>query len=156
MVSTLMHLVWSASAARFAGIRNLERFLFFGTLLDLDFILNLFFMRPIDHRDYFHNVFFIFAILFAIWLMEKKKKNAELLKSASLAFFLHILLDLFDGTGVPIFFPLSSERILIYPIGAAYNFPLKLFWEGNIYFTSFSVLILFSAIYLKKHNLNKK
>ncbi len=146
MVSTLMHLVWSTTLSRVLKVRNVIQFLFFGIMLDFDFILDFLWERPIDHRDYFHNIFFIVFLLSTLWIWNQKKKDNELMKSVSLALSLHILLDFFDGFGVPLFFPLSSERILLYPVGQAYEFPLKLFWEGNIYFTIASLAILAAVL----------
>jgi len=146
MVTTFMHLVWSTTLGQVMNIKNLVRFLFLGIVLDFDIIPNLFWPRPIDHRDYFHTVFFISVILLAIWLYKRSDKNDELLKSASAAFSLHILLDLFDGNGVPLVFPLSAERLLVYSIGEAYAFPLKLYWEGNIYFAAVSVALLLAVV----------
>ena len=153
MVSTLMHLVWSATFSKILRIKNVARFLFFGIILDFDFILDFFWKRPIDHRDYFHNIFFIIFLLSILWLWNRKKKDNELMKSATLALSLHTFLDFFDGAGVPLLFPLSTERILLYPLGQNYVFPLKLVWEGNIYFTIVSITIMFAVLY--KHR-NKK
>ncbi|MBU4246005.1 MAG: metal-dependent hydrolase [Nanoarchaeota archaeon] len=151
MVSTLMHLVWSLTFSKILRIKNVARFLFFGILLDFDFILDFFWKRPIDHRDYFHNIFFIIFLLSALWLWNRKKKDNELMKSAAWALSLHTFLDLFDGVGVPLFFPIWSERILLYPLGQNYIFPLKLIWEGNIYFTVISLVILFIVLHTYKH-----
>lgn len=146
MVSTVMHLVWSLALSRLMGIKNVLRFLFLGIFLDFDF---LFYSAGLstDHRIYFHNIFFISVTLMLIFFTASKaQKYHELFKSASAAFSLHMLLDFFDGFGVPLFYPLSSERILIYPVGQPYEFPLKLFWEGNIYFTIASFAILAAVL----------
>ncbi len=148
MVSTLMHLVWSLTFSKITRIKNVSRFLFFGILLDFDFILDFFWMRPADHRDYFHNIFFILLVFFALWLWNREKNDNELIKSAAFAFSIHIFLDFFDGRGVPLLFPLSSERILLYPLTEAIVFPLKLVWEGNIYFTIISLAIMFIVLYV--------
>ncbi len=147
MVSTLMHLVWSTTFSKMLHIKNAVRFLFFGILLDFDFILDFFWKRPTDHRDYFHNIFFVLLLLSALWVWNRRKRDDELLKSAAPALSLHIFLDFFDGAGVPLFFPLFPERILLYSIGHTYVFPLKLVWEGNFCFSSASFLIMLAALY---------
>lgn len=150
-----MHLVWSLAFSKILKIKNVLRFLFFGIMLDFDAILDFFWRRPIDHRDYFHNVFFIIFLISVLWLWNRQKKDPELMKSAGVALLIHIILDAFDGSGVPLFFPLSPGRILLYPIGQNYAFPVKLVWEGDIYFTVASFLIMFGVLYLYRNNRRK-
>ena len=143
MVSTLQHIIWGIilfrcielfSGSKFSYI-TLAFFIILTLIPDSDFGIFLFHKNSVDHRTYFHNLFstvligFMGSVFMPLFL-------------SFMAVFLHLLLDLFDGRGIPMFFPFSKKRQIIYKVGQEYEFPIKLVYEGNPYLTSFSIIAL--------------
>jgi len=139
MVSTLMHLVWGYVIGSVVGVEDLASFILLCIVLDLDFSMGII-TRDLDsHRYYLHN---IFSAGITILLLASIFPISQVLA----AVFSHLLLDLFDGDGIPLLFPITRKRYLVKRITYKREFPIKLVWEGNPYFTFFSFSLFFLAL----------
>ena len=138
MVSVLNHVLWGIIVYKVFSFEGLLLFLFFTILPDFDYLIYRI-LKNYFHRVYFHNIFVISVLSAVVYFLFG---NVDYV----VALFLHILLDLFDGEGVPMLFPFTEKRFLIYPVGAALPLPAKIFWEGNIYFSLLTFILVFLTI----------
>ena len=140
MVSTLLHFVWGIIFARTLNL-NMLFFLFFTQILDVDFFIGYFKNDTKNHRKYFHNIFFITLLTLAGSLFFP-------FEIVIIALLVHILLDLIDEVGVPLFYPFSDKIFLIHKFAFNLPFPQKLIFDGNMYLSFFSFFILMISFIL--------
>jgi membrane-bound metal-dependent hydrolase YbcI (DUF457 family) len=110
-------------------------------ILDLDFLIGFLKGRPHEHRYYFHNIFgvFIIALITSLFLPVIE----------TLAIIVHLLFDMIDGEGVPLFYPLSKNKYLLLKVGKdGILFPKKVFWEGNKYFSAITLTVFIVSVLL--------
>jgi len=155
MVSILSHLLISSSIYYLLNFKSKHRLInyifcmLFAILPDFDYVLYLVF--PIGngalwHRVYMHNVFVFLLLVFFVFLVNFRFNGAYFSTGNFAVYYgLHIFLDLFDN-GVPLFFPLGESFFLIKQIGQYVGFPMKLIYEGNIYFSIFVMFLYVSSL----------
>lgn len=150
MVSTLSHLLFGSSVYFFINLRKKLSFtnylfcLLFSLVADFDYIAYLFFpvgSSALYHRVFFHNIF-TFMVFFVFVFFLNLKFNGRYFSNVDFIVFygLHLLLDLFDN-GVPLLFPFVARFFLLIQVGRYIGFPLKLIYEGNIYFSIFVIFL---------------
>ena len=93
------------------------------------------------HRLLLHNILAVgilsLAILMSNYIFRKRFFSAM---GFVVFYSLHIILDMFDN-GVPLLYPVSRHLFLIFQIGDYVGFPLKLVYEGSLYFSLFGIIL---------------
>ncbi len=128
MVATLTHFIYGALGWEIFDFNiSIWIALLLSQVPDFDFIIGAFAKDYDGHRKYFHNVFVLSMLITIIGYFVGFWP----------AFFfigLHIFLDLLDSDGVPLFYPFSKKKYLIYEVGHQRKLPEKIFWDGTWWF----------------------
>ncbi len=134
MVATLTHFIYGALGWKTLNFDiSIWMALLLSQLPDLDFIIGIFTKDFRLHRRYFHNVFVFALMVFAA---------GYFVGFLAALFFigLHILLDLIDSEGVPLFYPFTKKNYLIYEVGHERKLPEKIFWDATWWFVIVAVI----------------
>lgn len=135
MVATLTHFIYGALGWKIFDFNiSIWMALLLSQAPDFDFVIGIFTKDFRLHRRYFHNVFAL-SILIGI--------TGYFVGFWPALFFigLHILLDLIDSEGVPLFWPFSKKNYLIYEVGHVRKLPVKIFWDGTWWFIIVAAVI---------------
>lgn len=104
----------------------------FTLLPDLDFVFGL-----EGHRQVFHNILFLIGVYLIFSILRNKFLFPIMFYVSS-----HILLDLFDGYGIGLFYPFITENVYIY-IGLSLKMSLReIIFTFNYGFTPSNITFL--------------